>query len=141
VIEFLQRNIFWLSMIAALAVGYAVRWRAGIPWYCNILPCETMQSVASGNVKTLRLGFLSVIGICLLPVLSVGLAGIIASSLGCQLDEGDIRPCIFCGLDIGGILYVMAVSGWLLIASLPLAAITSVLWIIFEMIRLVIRYI
>lgn len=140
-LEFLQKNISLLGILIGLGIYYAIKWRTGISWYCNIFPCETMQSLTTGNVKTYRLGFLSVIGICLLPIVSVLLVGLVANSLGCRVDEGSVHPCIFCGIDIGPVLYVMGVSGWFMLVSLPVAAITSILWVVYEIARLVIRHV
>ncbi|MBT9246111.1 hypothetical protein KM031_17665 (plasmid) [Gemmobacter fulvus] len=57
-----------------------------------------------------------VIGIA--PLVSVALAGLIAESNGCALHEGFAQPCIVFGADIGGVLYTMAVMGWLMLISL-----------------------
>jgi len=57
-----------------------------------------------------------VIGIA--PLASVALAGLIAELNGCALHEGFAQPCIVSGVDIGGLLYTMAVMGWLMLISL-----------------------
>ncbi|MCL4067926.1 hypothetical protein M3484_15225 [Pseudomonas sp. GX19020] len=57
-----------------------------------------------------------VIGIA--PLASVALAGLIADWNGCALHEGFAQPCILLGTDIGGVLYTMAVMGWLMLISL-----------------------
>lgn len=57
-----------------------------------------------------------VIGIA--PLVSVVLAGLIADLNGCGLHEGFAQPCIVAGVDIGGLLYTMAVMGWLMLVSL-----------------------
>jgi hypothetical protein len=53
------------------------------------------------------------------PILSVLIAGQIASSLGCRLDEGDAHPCLCLGVDIGRPLNVMFVSAWFALITLP----------------------
>ncbi len=57
--------------------------------------------------------YLAMIFIGALPVLSVLLAGLIASINGCRLDEGSAHVCMVWGRDIGGVLYTMTVIGWL----------------------------
>ncbi|MBC9209690.1 hypothetical protein IBL26_22825 [Roseomonas aerophila] len=52
------------------------------------------------------------------PLASVALAGLIAELNGCGLHEGFAQPCIVAGVDIGGLLYTMAVMGWLMLVSL-----------------------
>lgn len=51
------------------------------------------------------------------PVISVALAGLIASANDCDLHEGFIQPCVVLGRDIGGLLYTMTVMGWLMLIS------------------------
>lgn len=57
-----------------------------------------------------------IIGIA--PLASVVLAGLIAQWGGCALHEGFAQPCMVFGADIGGLLYTMAVMGWLMLISL-----------------------
>ena len=72
--------------------------------------------------------FLITIGLCLLPLVSVALSAVIAKALGCKLNECQSHPCKVLGIDIGPLLYSMHVMGWLMIVTLPLAAILSVAW-------------
>lgn len=51
------------------------------------------------------------------PMVPVILASIVATSCGCQLDEGRIHPCIVLGKDIGELLYGMSMMGWFAIAT------------------------
>ncbi|MGE0629684.1 MAG: hypothetical protein AB7O43_17905 [Hyphomicrobiaceae bacterium] len=75
--------------------------------------------------------------ICTVPMLSVIVAGTIASANGCTLHEGFENPCVVMGRDIGNTLYSMGVMGWLMLATLPIAAGLIVLWVVVEIVRLV----
>ena len=56
-----------------------------------------------------------------LPLISLLLAMMIALPFDCRLDEGSVHPCVIFGLDFGGLLYAMAVSGWFAMFTIPLA--------------------
>jgi hypothetical protein len=74
-----------------------------------------------------------------LPLVSLLLAMIIALPLGCRLDEGNVYPCVIFGLDFGTLLYVMAVSGWLAMFTVPVAGLALIVWLIVLVILLVMR--
>jgi hypothetical protein len=76
----------------------------------------------------LALGCATLIGFA--PLISVVIAGTIASRFGCRLDEGDAHPCLVLGHDLGDILYTMGVAGWLMLGTWPLMIATVVLWIV-----------
>jgi hypothetical protein len=57
------------------------------------------------------------------PWISVAIAGTIAESNGCQLDEGSVHPCMVNGQDMGETLYSMGMMGWIGIATCPVALI------------------
>jgi hypothetical protein len=63
-----------------------------------------------------------------LPVLSVTVAGLVASANGCRLDEGGAHPCVIAGTDYGDTLYTLGVLGWLMLASLPLGVMALLVW-------------
>jgi hypothetical protein len=63
-----------------------------------------------------------------LPVLSVTLAGVLASANGCRLDEGGAHPCVIAGTDYGDTLYTLGVLGWLMLVSLPLGVVALLVW-------------
>lgn len=77
-----------------------------------------------------------VVGIA--PMISVLLAGLIAELNGCSLHEGFIQPCIVFGTDIGGVLYTMGVMGWLMLASIFLAA-GGLLGLAYEAVLLIVQ--
>ena len=62
------------------------------------------------------------------PLMSVVIAGTVASWNGCTLHEGFVNPCVVNGRDIGETLYAMGVMGWFMLATLPLGAIAFVVW-------------
>jgi TRAP-type C4-dicarboxylate transport system permease small subunit len=57
------------------------------------------------------------------PWISVAIAGTIAESNGCQLDEGSVHLCMVNGRDVGETLYTMGMMGWVGIATCPVALI------------------
>ena len=76
---------------------------------------------------------------CLSPLISTALAGWIASSHGCTLHEGFANPCVINGTDYGETLYTMGVMGWLMLATLPIAAGFLLLWIVAEVVAFIRR--
>jgi hypothetical protein len=62
------------------------------------------------------------------PILSAALASGIANALGCQLDEGNPRPCSLAGFEISELLYDMFVSFWLEVLTLPFGALALLIW-------------
>src|SRR5262245_15606761 len=63
------------------------------------------------------------------PVCAVLVAGVVANTLDCRLDEGSVHPCRLGGVDIGPTLYALGVSGWLILAAFPLMLLTTIAWI------------
>ena len=61
-----------------------------------------------------------ILAFALAPVISVFVAGWIAETNGCMLNEGDINPCMVGGSDLGPTLYTLFVLGWFALATLPL---------------------
>ena len=69
--------------------------------------------------------------ICLVagaPLISVMIAGSIASWNGCTLHEGFVNPCVINGRDIGETLYAMGVMGWFMLVTIPLGALAFIAW-------------
>lgn len=56
------------------------------------------------------------------PLVSVIVASELAAAHGCTLHEGFVNPCVIGGQDRGEVLYQMAVAGWLMMLTLPFAA-------------------
>ena len=65
-----------------------------------------------------------------LPLVSLLLAVLFASAFGCQLDEGSVHPCVVLGLDFGDLLYPMAVGGWFVMFTIPLAGLALLVWLV-----------
>ena len=62
------------------------------------------------------------------PLIPVIMAGIVAASCGCKVDEGSVHPCIVFGKDIGALLYGMGVMGWFAIGIFPTGMIALVIF-------------
>jgi len=90
-------------------------------------------------VTTMRWTMASVILVCLAPLLGVLVALGVTKLTGCTVHEGFANPCFVLGLDVGGILYALAVSGWALLATLPLAGILGVAWAVIELVGMASR--
>jgi uncharacterized membrane protein len=76
------------------------------------------------------LGARTDIAVCAFPLLTLLSAVLFASAFGCLLDEGSIHPCIVLGVDFGGLLYPMAVGGWFVMFTIPLAGLALIVWLI-----------
>lgn len=68
--------------------------------------------------------------LALAPVGSVVLAGAVANTYGCRVDEGSAHPCLIGGKDYGGTLYSLGVLGWLMLLTLPAGAIAGLVWLV-----------
>ena len=64
---------------------------------------------------------LCIILICTGPMLSTFIAGSIANTAGCQLDEGSVHPCVIGGMDVGEQLYTMGMMFWFAFFSAPVS--------------------
>ena len=76
---------------------------------------------------------LAVIALCLLPVYSVWWSSSFAEKHGCTLHEGFVNPCIVDGIDRGPDLYTAFVSGWFMLATLPIAALCVLIILIISL--------
>lgn len=68
--------------------------------------------------------------VALSPMLSVAIAGGIATLGGCTLHEGNVNPCVFFGVDFGGLLYGLGVMGWFMLLTLPIGALAAAGWVV-----------
>lgn len=80
------------------------------------------------RVRTLVIGYILIALFSGWPIASVVIAGTIASWNGCTLHEGFPNPCVVNGKDMGDTLYAMGVMGWFMLATIPLGAISFVVW-------------
>ncbi len=85
-------------------------------------------------MKLVRLAVVAIVVLCLSPMISLFIAGGIASHYGCTLHEGFVNPCVVAGRDIGGTLYTMGVMGWMMLFTLPIGAAVLVAWIVAEIV-------
>ncbi|TGE01753.1 hypothetical protein [Methylobacterium nonmethylotrophicum] len=60
------------------------------------------------------------------PAILLAVALILARLTGCEVNEARSNPCRVAGLDIGGLLHTMMVTGWLVIPLLPVMALTLI---------------
>jgi hypothetical protein len=73
--------------------------------------------------------------VCLLPVLSMGVAQAIADYYGCKLDLASAHPCMVGGKDIGHDLLTLGMMGWFLFSTMPVLLGFVALWVIVEIVR------
>lgn len=71
-------------------------------------------------------GYVFLILYTISPILSVLISSAIAGALGAQLDEGSQHPAYLLGVDIGGLLSMMFVMGWLALVTIPTGLIALV---------------
>jgi hypothetical protein len=61
-----------------------------------------------------------IVVLALAPVIVAVVSGNIAGAYGCRVDEGSVHPCLIGGTDYGELFYTLGVSGWLMLATIPL---------------------
>ena len=67
------------------------------------------------------------------PLVCVLIAAAISVIFGCTVTESSSQPCIVFGVDMGRMLHVLAVMGWLGIITLPSGLIALALYTAFVM--------
>ncbi|ODT72724.1 MAG: hypothetical protein ABS75_02670 [Pelagibacterium sp. SCN 63-23] len=72
--------------------------------------------------KIYGLALLLILLFALAPVIGVVLSSWLAQTNGCSLNEAMVNACIILGADWGGLLYMLFVLGWFMLATLPLGA-------------------
>ncbi len=89
-----------------------------------------MGPLARRRIGLAALSILTLVSLA--PIISLTVAGMLATSLGCTLDEGSLHPCPVAGTDIGSALYTGAVLGWLMFVTWPglLASLGVWIWLI-----------
>lgn len=90
-------------------------------------------------MRWLGLIFTVVMGALLLPVAAPFSAMAIAAIGGCRVDEGGIYPCEIAGFDFGTLVATLFVSGWLALATLPMALAATLAWIVCEVVAVIWR--
>lgn len=67
-----------------------------------------------------------------LPPLSFALVFIIASLADCTVHEGNVNPCVIAGVDWGGMLQIVGMTGmWMTIVTMPLMMPTLAGWVVY----------
>jgi len=64
------------------------------------------------------------------PLLSVIWSDWFATRHGCTLHEGNVNSCIVRGADWGETLYTAFVLGWLMLITIPLAAVVVIVLLV-----------
>ena len=75
----------------------------------------------------------------MLPLIAALSAGGVAHALGCLLDEGNVHPCPFLGMDLGELLYSLGVLGWLSLVTVPTGVGLLLIWLIAAIVLVVRR--
>lgn len=70
--------------------------------------------------KLLIILFVLIALLALSPIISIVVAGTIASLNGCALGDLNAQPCMIGGEDYGKFLYSLSMMGWFAIGTLPL---------------------
>ncbi len=73
------------------------------------------------------------------PLISAMVAGYVAQSHGCVLNEGGANPCVINGTDYGETLKTMFVAGWFAFFTIPAAALAFIVWVIVAVVVAVVR--
>jgi len=67
-------------------------------------------------------------------------SGLIATMLGCELNAGDVHPCVVFGVDLGYSLYATALSGLIMLIGLPFAGVAFLIWLVVVGVALFLRW-
>ena len=75
--------------------------------------------------------------LCLVPLLSLLAAGLIARWAGCELDlpPNTPLPCTILGGDYGNVLFALAEFGWYAVGTIPAFVALLAGWLIVEIVR------
>ncbi|WP_460274874.1 hypothetical protein [Celeribacter sp. ULVN23_4] len=79
------------------------------------------------------------IALCLAPIPALIWVSWFAERHGCRVDEAGVYPCIVNGHDWGGTLAGLGMTGWLLLLTLPLAALLALALVILIVVDLIRR--
>lgn len=93
--------------------------------------------MTTGKRRVLFLLLIVLIGAA--PFISVTIAGIIANTHDCRLDEAGAYPCVIAGHDYGNLLSTMSVAGWFGLITLPAAVSLIFFWGIAMALRALLR--
>lgn len=77
-----------------------------------------------------------IVAFALFPVGLVAVAGVIADSAGCRVNEAGANPCVIAGVDFGRALYTMLVLGWLMLVTIPAGGFLLAAWVVALLVHL-----
>ncbi len=88
-------------------------------------------------MRTFRTFIVFFLLLCLVPVLSLLAAGLIARWVGCELDlpPNVPLPCTILGSDYGNVLFALADFGWYAVGTLPAFVALLAGWVTVEIVR------
>jgi purine-cytosine permease-like protein len=85
--------------------------------------------------KLYATAFVVIVLFALAPLISVAVSSWIAEANGCVLNEADSHPCPVWGVDLGGLLVIMFVMGWFMLATIPLGGGALIVWLVLVLIH------
>ncbi|MGA7328842.1 MAG: hypothetical protein WBX25_31235 [Rhodomicrobium sp.] len=86
-------------------------------------------------MRTVRLLVVLLILLCLVPPLTLVMAGVVARQAGCQLDPDAPVPCQILGGDYGDPIYTLTRFGWYTVETLPILVALLISWLLIEVVR------
>ena len=86
-------------------------------------------------MRAFRLLIILLLLLCLVPPLSLLMAGLIARWASCQLDPNTPVPCAILGGDYGGVLFAIADFGYYAVETIPAFIALLAGWLIVEGVR------
>ncbi len=88
-------------------------------------------------MRTFRTLIVLTLMLCLVPVLSLLAAGLLARWAGCELDlpPNTPLPCTILGSDYGNVLFALADFGWYAVGTLPAFVALLAGWLTVEIVR------
>ena len=78
-----------------------------------------------------------IVVIAALPLIGALTAAAIGSAAGCRVDEAGSYPCLVMGSDIGEMLSIMFVMGWLMFVTIPIGGLLLLIWVVALIVHLV----
>jgi len=85
--------------------------------------------------KSFLRGALIVIALAFSPIAVTYSAGLIASLLGCDLNEASVHPCPLLGVNIGPLLYAMGLAVWFVSLTVLAGLLALVVLVIIFIVR------
>lgn len=80
--------------------------------------------------RGLKIALAAILAVAAAPFLLALGSGLVATVLGCPLDESDVHPCVIFGVDLGYPLYATALTGLIMLFDLPFAGAAFLIWLV-----------